>query len=195
MTPDLEAALKGLDHRSGALPSGTPVDAWLSPDDTYRYLLTCGSLDDLTDEHTPLVAFVMLNPSTADHVTDDRTFAKCRSFAARYAGLVGASLPIHHQVAIVNLYAVRTKDPKIAFAHPRPIGGQQNDRVILAVAKAADVVIAAWGSDKRSAGRAAEVRRMLVEAGVKLNRIGPASKGGHPQHPLYLRGDLELEAA
>lgn len=190
-TSALRAALDGLVRKSGELG-----DAWFSPDDAHRYLLLRGDLDG----DGPLITFVMLNPSTADHDQDDPTITRCRKYAARYAierglidaiggGLGGA------RVAIANLYAIRATDPDVAFAHPRKVGGEVNNRVILELARASDLVIAAWGADRRSHGRAAEVRRALAGAGVTLHRIGPPAKGGHPKHPLYLRGDLALESA
>lgn len=156
--------------------------AWFSQDREHRYLLLRGG--DI-DDTTPLVAFVMLNPSTADADQNDPTIAKCIKFASKF--ILGP-----HRVAIVNLYAVRATDPDVAFAHRRPVGGTKNDDVILNVAEAAERVIAAWGADKRSDGRAREVYRLLRD-NVKLWRLGPPSKGGHPKHPLYLRDSTTLE--
>lgn len=156
-------------------------DAWFSRSRAYRYLLTRG-------EAGPRITFVMLNPSTADHDRNDPTITRCIGFARRLGGR-------EHRVAIVNLYALRATDPDVLFAHARAVGGAVNDRVIVEQARASQLVIAAWGADRRSAKRAGEVRQMLAEARVTLHRIGPPSKHGAPRHPLYLRGDLRLEAA
>lgn len=161
---------------------------------------------------TPLVVFIMLNPSTADADHNDPTIAKCIKFAVKFAirnGWIpepadrGALVELVRsyvegvtnpaiRVAIVNLYAVRATDPDVAFAHPRPIGGLKNDEIIAAIAHKADIAIAAWGADKRSSKRAREVYRLLRDH-VVLHRLGCASKDGSPKHPLYLRDATELE--
>lgn len=209
--------LTGLVHDRGKLGQ-----AWFSVDREHRYLLLRGG--DIYDQ--PLIAYCMLNPSTADADENDRTIAKCIKFAVKFAIRRGwvpesralpaalkevlegqAVLPFH--IAIVNLYAVRATDPDVAFAHPRPIGGTTNDAVIAAIGKRADVMIAAWGADKRSEARSREVCRMLRgqpsatrtavldgrvhTSTVALHRLGSASKDGHPKHPLYLPDATELE--
>lgn len=156
--------------------------AWFSQDREHRYLLLRGG--DIDDD-TPLVLFVMLNPSTADADQNDPTIARCIKFAARF-------VDGPHRVAIANLYAIRATDPDVAFAHPRPRGGLANDDVIAEVAARAHLVIAAWGADKRSTSRAREVYRLLRDR-VVVYRLGPASKDGAPKHPLYLRGSSQLE--
>lgn len=172
--------LNDLIHERGKLGQ-----AWFSADRAHRYLLLRGGdIDDSHDEK-PLVVFIMLNPSTADADQNDPTIAKCIKFAARFMGRP-------HRVAIVNLFAIRATDPDVAFAHPAPRGGIKNDEVILATARKADTIIAAWGADKRSTSRAREVSDLIREYRV-VKRLGPASKEGHPRHPLYLRDATELE--
>lgn len=78
-------------------------------------------------------------------------------------------------------------------ASARPIGGTKNDAVIVGLAAAADLVIAAWGADQRSAARAREVAGLLDGRRV-LHRLGRISKNGSPRHPLYLPDATELEA-
>ena len=69
--------LDGLIHDRGRLGQ-----AWFSPDREHRYLLLRGPDLDAT---VPLVAYIMLNPSTADADQNDPTIAKCIKFALRFA--------------------------------------------------------------------------------------------------------------
>jgi hypothetical protein len=173
--------LQDLVHDRGELGQ-----AWFSVDREHRYLLLRGG-EIYAD--TPLIAFFMLNPSTADADQNDPTIAKCLKFAAKFAAKRRWETP---RVAIANLFAVRSTDPDFAFRHPRPVGGTKNDDVILGLARISSLAIAAWGADKRSSKRAREVYRLLRDH-VVLHRLGCASKDGSPKHPLYLRDATELE--
>lgn len=187
-------ALAGLVHERGKLGQ-----AWFSEDRDYRYLLLRGG--DI-DDATPLIAFFMLNPSTADADQNDPTIAKCLKFARKFAlarwGLTDLDPPV--RVAIANLFAIRATDPDVAFRHTRPVGGEKNDAVIRGLARQSDIAIAAWGADKRSSVRAREVYRILRDvpgpspaSSMPLHRLGSSSKDGSPKHPLYLKDATELE--
>ncbi len=150
--------------------------ALFSADRQYRYLLT------RTWSRTgPIVAFLMLNPSTADAFVLDPTVTRCVGFAKR-EGCAG--------LMVVNLFALRATKPAVMKAHPEPVGAH-NDRSILGAAHTADVTVAAWGTHGTHLRRADAVLRLLD--GIPLKRLGPPTKGGHPGHPLFLRGDLPLE--
>ncbi len=127
------------------------------------------------------VAFVMLNPSIADERVDDPTIRRCMAFAEREG---------YDQLEIVNLFAIRSKDPARLRSHPTPVG-PENDAHILAAAKAADLVIAAWGVHGAYGLRARIVQRLL--AGIPLKCLGFTSMN-YPRHPLYVRGDAPLVA-
>lgn len=155
----------------------------------YRYVLTRGA-----PHAARRVTYCMLNPSTADQDKNDPTIAKCIKFAGRFARERGWYTDDGQvAVTIVNLFAVRTKDPSICFAHPEPVGGIENDIAILEACRGADLVVAAWGAHSKAAARAAEIRRMLERDGVTLHRLGSPTKDGHPRHPLYLRDASALE--
>jgi hypothetical protein len=136
--------------------------AEISSDNRYRYRLTRG-----WDTTLPTITFVLLNPSTADAKSHDRTLGRCVYFAKREG--FGSLL-------IVNLYAFRTKDPKVMLATADPIG-PENDRVL---AEVTGTVVAGWGTN-------ADQARVTTAVALlpRLYALG-VTKHGHPQHPLYI---------
>lgn len=130
---------------------------------------------------SPLL-FVMLNPSTADAFTVDPTIRRCIGFARRW-GAGG--------ITVVNLYGLRSTDPRALNVHPDPVG-PDNDAVIGRVLSGDGIarVVAAWGAHGR-ADRVATVRALAAGAGVSLACLG-RTKGCSPRHPLYVRGDADL---
>lgn len=85
---------------------------------------------------------------------------------------------------MVNLYALRSTDPRGLWVSPDPVG-PLNDAHLLQAAQESSRVVAGWGAHAR-APRVAEVGRLL--GGVGLEHLG-LTLGGAPKHPLYLRGD------
>lgn len=139
----------------------------------YRY--------DLTRSWGPgtHVAFLMFNPSTADATEDDPTVTRCVGFAKSwgFAGLV-----------VVNLYAYRATEVRDLWKAADPVG-PLNDAAILSHACVGPVV-AAWGAKPRAARRVAAVYDKLNAAGRALHAIRE-TKGGHPEHPLFLPARLK----
>lgn len=127
------------------------------------------------------VCFIMLNPSTADASVTDPTVERCLRFARSW----GAG-----QVEVVNLFALRSTDPQGLYRHPDPVG-PGNDEVIVAAARCATMVVAAWGVHGALHGRGDQVMTALRQANVRLMALG-RTKDGHPRHPLYLAGATEL---
>ena len=147
--------------------------AELSPDGVYRY-----RLDRRWDNSLPRMVFLMLNPSTADASSDDPTLRRCISFA-RSLG--------HGSLSVVNLYALRTPNPRELRDHPDPVG-PLNDRYIAETVRDADLVVAGWGNNAWDPRRVDQVRSLLPGP---LHALG-VTKGGNPGHPLYLKGDSQL---
>lgn len=85
-------------------------------------------------------------------------------------------------ISIVNLYAYRTKSPRLLLAAAHRVG-PDNDR---ALAGLTGTVVAGWGTNARPE-RVTQVVALLPE----LHAL-PVTKHGHPRHPLYLRGDAPL---
>ncbi|MDE2906063.1 MAG: DUF1643 domain-containing protein [Acidobacteriota bacterium] len=157
---------------------------------TYRWTLE-RDLDNLLAPTKKHVLVCGLNPSTADAERDDPTSRRVIGFARREHAT---------RLTMVNMYAARTTDPKGLKDFEDPIG-PANDETITAAARDADLIIAAWGKPpgKDGEARAKRVLELLTAAG-DVYRLGPATKEGHPPHPLYLpksvtRTPLELHAA
>jgi hypothetical protein len=127
-----------------------------------------------------LVLFIMLNPSTADETLNDPTIRRCIGFAKGWG---------FRHLAIGNLFALRSTDPRALYSTPHP-EGPDNDRHINAMAEEADLVIAAWGVHGALRDRGAIVRGRLHARGVDLHHLG-LTKDGHPKHPLYLAGSTK----
>lgn len=124
---------------------------------------------------SPLVNFIMLNPSTADAEQDDPTVRGCIQRAKRWD---------YGRLVVTNLFAWRATDPSALSKVEDPIG-PSNDLVILNEAQRANVVVCAWGTKGGLQGRNERVLKMLREADVALFRLR-LTKDGHPEHPLYI---------
>ena len=168
------------DHGHDWSANGMPVDsrsAVISEDGRYRYQLT-----RFWDPSVHGLAFVMLNPSTADGTEDDPTIRRCMRFA-RDLGFGG----LH----VVNLYAFRATKPADLWRAEQPVGPENDDylrRTFVAAAAFGKPVIAAWGANARP-DRVAEVLDLPL-ARQSLHHLG-LTKAGAPRHPLYLRADAK----
>jgi hypothetical protein len=166
---------------SAQLQIGYCSGAYISPCERYRYSLTRDW--GQTTYACNRVAFIGLNPSTADAAEDDPTIRRCIRYAQDwgYSGLL-----------MVNLYAYRATDPRDLAEAPDPVGNPHNDRAIQNLAPTCDLFIAAWGATDAPwrNERAAAVCRLLD--GYFLHSLG-VTREGHPRHPLYLRADAKPE--
>lgn len=152
-------------------PRGAAV---FSPCGAYRYRLE----RTVTPQLERVVAFIMLNPSTATEHVDDPTIRRCIGFARSWdAG----------RLVIGNLFALRATDPRVMKAHAEPVG-PDNDQHLLAVAREAHLVVCAWGNHGAHRGRAREVVELLRGAGAELHSLR-ITKAGQPEHPLYQAAD------
>src|SRR5581483_1096528 len=143
--------------------------AVFSADRAYRYRLSRAWGDGAR------VCFVLLNPSTADETQDDPTIRRCIGYAKDW-GFGG--------LEIVNLFALRSTDPRALYRHLEPEGRPENDEHILQAAHDSELVIVAWGSHGSLNHRSSVVA-------PALKRVAPTFclsvlKDGAPGHPLYL---------
>jgi hypothetical protein len=131
------------------------------------------------DSSRPTLAFLMLNPSIADHLVDDPTITRC--FARAVANNFG-------RLEVANLFPLRATHPDELLLHPDPLGPRNRaNRAILEAVDRASMVICAWGSHKAAAVRAPEVMHLLriVSMGANLFHLG-INIDGSPKHPLYV---------
>ena len=124
--------------------------------------------------------FVMLNPSTADHFSDDPTIRRCRGFATawRLGGLV-----------VVNLFAYRATAPSMLLRVDDPVGPDNiihlRDAVASCRAGSHNLLVFAWGALGTLRDRARAARAIADEYRAAPFTLG-LTKGGHPRHPLYV---------
>lgn len=156
------------------MPHPYQSSATISGCGQYRYRLS-----RLAGDAQPL-AFIMLNPSTADASIDDPTIRRCIGFAASH-GYAG--------INVFNLYALRATDPKELWTHPDPVGPDNDFHLNLAAAQHKQLVCA-WGGNAKP-GRVDHVRQLFLEAGCQLKCLGK-NKDGSPKHPLYLPSNSQL---
>ena len=167
-------------RRDLALWSGEPVPL-------YRYLLTRG----FDEPYKRLdVGVIMLNPSTADEMKDDPTITRVRSFARRLVRERHGMDEVP-TLAIGNVYALRSTDPKGLRTAADPVG-PANLNALLWLAQNARDLIVAWGGSLPP-GSEAHLREVAAIVG-KRSTSRPVwclgtTKAGQPRHPLYLAGD------
>lgn len=161
-------------HNYPWTPAETVSTAVFSSDRLYRYALI-----RIWDRSRDVVAFVGLNPSTADETEDDPTIRRCVNFAKDwgYGGLV-----------MLNLFGYRATMPAEMMCQDDPIGFE-NDIWTLVFTHWADKIILSWGTSGEYKGRDKAVIDFLPKD--KLFTLG-LTKDGYPKHPLYLKKDTQL---
>lgn len=143
--------------------------AYISDCKKYRY-----TLERIWGEG-PVVAFCMLNPSTADASKNDPTVERCerRAKSMGYGGMY-----------VINLFALRSTDPNALYSHNEPIG-EENDMHIRMVIKDSDAIICGWGKHGTLNNRGLQVLNLIKEVG-KTPLALKINKDGTPAHPLYI---------
>lgn len=154
------------------------MEATISECGQYRYVLK-RRIPSILRWVRPML-FVMLNPSTADAVQDDPTIRRCLGFATRE----GCT-----ELTVVNLFALRSADPKKLLTHPDPIGPENDKHIQEQIMRHRNgFMIAAWGAHPFAKKRAEQVKAM-----GNFHCLGK-TKNGDPRHPLYVKGDTQLAA-
>lgn len=156
-----------------AYPKGHAV---FSADRRYRYALTRA-----WQPGERSIAWIMLNPSTADHEEDDRTVAKITRYSKGWG---------FDRLAVANLFGYRSRDPRLLEGVPDPVG-QSNDGWLRKCIEGAELVICAWGARGGMLERDRIVLGILAGAGVVPHVLRLTKRTGHPEHPLYMRGDAK----
>lgn len=152
------------------------MDAGISSDKKYRWWLWRRWSD------LPLVIWIMMNPSTADHTKNDPTIFKIIRYSTRWG--YGAAL-------ILNVYAFRTSRQNNLPQSMQEALGRSNVWWLTFAMKFAKrkklKVVCAWGAKHGEAGML--IRTLAAGLGVKLYCL-ELSQGGEPKHPLYLKESL-----
>jgi hypothetical protein len=144
----------------------------------YRYSLWRRFQYDVRPER--MVAFIGLNPSTADATKNDPTVTRCINYSKAwgYGGYV-----------MLNLFAYRATDPREMKSQVDPVG-IENDECISEVCRSVDKVILAWGNHGKHKDRELQVvswfKRSCQEKAFCLS----INSNGSPSHPLYLPSSL-----
>lgn len=142
-----------------------------------------------------LCIFVMLNPSTADHRKDDATIRRCLAFMRREG--MG-------KLMVVNLFTLRSKNPKDLLKAVDPVGPEADLSLQRAAVTAQNMndavrVIFGWGSFsgpkwfRRSMQERIDIALAeFTKRNCTVYCLG-TTKDGHPKHPLYIHGDTKLK--
>lgn len=146
--------------------------------EVYRYELG-GDIGDplFVPDMIKIILWIMLNPSTANAIKDDQTIATIVRFSERWG---------YHRLMVGNLYAFRTKHPKIMWRAEKSgidIVGPRNDecllRMIALVRASGGDIIAAWGKNAKPD------RERAVHALAGEMKCLDINLDGTPVHPLY----------
>ncbi len=132
-----------------------------------------------------MVAFIGLNPSTADETVNDPTVKRCINFADHwgYDGMV-----------MLNLFALRATEPSVMKASRDPVGSSNDEAIVKVVASAAETVFA-WGVHGQHHDRSKDVLSMIrLMPSLPITSHLGRTLAGHPKHPLYLRADTVRKA-
>ena len=146
---------------------------------TWRYLLWRG-----WNPYGKTVAFVGLNPSTADETKNDPTMRRCIDFCQRMKidnKDVGCFI-------MLNLFAYRSTDPQGLRECADPIGSE-NDRYISETVHRVDRVVVAWGAHSTPF---MQERIATVAAMITNPMCLGTTKSGQPKHPLYVPAKTQL---
>ncbi len=143
--------------------------AVFSKDMLYRYRLRRWWQDGLR------ILFIMLNPSTADEIQNDPTVERCER-RAKALGFGGFE--------VVNIFALRSTDPKGLYLAKDPVG-EANVTAIDAAVLSCDEIVCAWGAHGTLLDQGERVKSLLQNCNRPVKILGLTQKG-MPKHPLYI---------
>lgn len=125
------------------------------------------------------MGFIGINPSTADEDSFDQTLSNCKSVAHKF-GFGG--------VVLVNLFAVRDKNPSIVDKQSDPVGPDNNE-YLLRFSDEVDCAVAAWGEAEADyPKRVQQVQRTIDRNLWAIYLTGE----GYPKHlARYKKGKVD----
>lgn len=133
------------------------------------------------DASKPKLAFIMLNPSTADANVDDATIRRCIGFGDRLG--FGA-------IEVGNLFAYRATKPKDLREAGYPEGPDNNEH-LRAIAMECQTIVCAWGMNAANLPQPHKLIGMLRYYDRKPMALRVSN--GVPHHPLMLPYNCELQ--
>ena len=155
-------------------------DAEISPCGLYRYMLR-----RIWDEDENFLVFCLLNPSTADEKDDDPTIRKCIGFAKKngFGGII-----------IINLFGIRSPNPKNIKIHSDPFGPDLSRNWIRATHQSYHFVFG-WGNMGLFKNAQMNMHKFFFFGQSPLYKIYclGKNKNGTPKHPLYVPYTKEFE--
>ncbi len=146
-----------------------------SPCRTWRYVLR--HFWGEPGEAERAIAWIGLNPSTADENQLDPTLRRIRGFSTDWG---------YNCFYMLNAFGFRATDPKVMRAAADPVG-PENDRWILEMTGKVDRTVCAWGRHATFLHRQERLFTLLADRHLYYLE---KTKDGIPKHPLYLRSDL-----
>jgi len=146
--------------------------------EAYRYLLWRE-----WDSQKPVIVWIMLNPSTADDKVLDPTLRRCLQFSIDNG---------YGRMEILNLFALRSTDPKLLYRSEDPVGWRNNITISRACERLDRTIVAAWGVHGVLKNRDKQVIDIVTKSCGKDLYCFKLTKSGIPGHPLYLRGDIKM---
>ena len=143
--------------------------ALFSEDNNYRFALW-----RIWDKELPMVMFIGLNPSVANHEKDDPTIRRVKSFAKAWG---------YGGVYMLNLFTYVTPYPVKLLGHYNdPVC--MDDSYLIQYANKSEKIIFAWGSFAEARRRSEHIINLFPGA-YALSVNG----NGSPKHPLYVAGN------
>ncbi|MEY4938711.1 MAG: hypothetical protein RIQ93_446 [Verrucomicrobiota bacterium] len=148
-------------------------DCIFSADRRYRYTLIHRWDELLTPHPARGIAWICLNPSTADEHQLDPTLRRIRDFSATWG---------YSYFVMLNLFAWRATLPADMRRAADPVG-PENDRWIAHWAGQVDRVMVGWGEHGAHLERHTAVLRLLDPAKTFCLQRNASTQ---PKHPLYV---------
>jgi len=142
-----------------------------SNDRLYRYSLLHAIHPSVEPQR--LIAWICLNPSTADENSLDPTLRRIKGFSEAWG---------YTHFVVLNIFAWRATRPADLKTAHSPVG-RNNDRWIKTWTNQAEMTVVGWGEHGSHQGRSKQVTPLLDLS--KTFCLG-INRSGEPKHPLYI---------
>lgn len=130
------------------------------------------------------VLWVMLNPSTADANIDDPTIRRCIAFSKAWG---------YGELFVGNVFSFRATDPAAMDDVPlSELQGPEHIRQLYRMARSSAITVAAWGAHERVKSVSLRTLSESFKSPGGIWCLG-TTKSGAPRHPLYVKGDTQLQ--